>query len=285
MAIPQRRTRATRRIRQCHGQGSGEPDPAHRCGRRPPGAVFAVQPADCAGPGYRQRALGVRPGDTYRRLRDGRRPGWPAKPAVFQLPRRCVLGRPSSRYRCALPAPAADEYARPAPGRGRRARRRSLRRLWRSGHRRSRSRGAVRRTAGRHWRSEVRVATRGHQRRGRARLGSPRQPPLQRTVRCGAGLRCPHRRASLDLGPDSARRIRPGLRRVDAGSRRGHGRRQRLGTDERRRRTRSRLPADLGTVTRLLRRHAPRRQPLRRFDRRAARCDRRSRLAFPDHSP
>ena len=97
-------------------------------------------------------------------------------------------------------------------------------------------------------------------------------------------LRRPHRQAALDLPRHSARR-RAGRR--DLGERlvHLHRRRQRLVDDERGRRSRLRVSADVERHQRHVRRAPAGQQPLHQLDRLPRRQDRQARLALPDRAP
>ena len=90
------------------------------------------------------------------------------------------------------------------------------------------------------------------------------------------------RRAALDLPHHSpARRVR--LRHLVEGRLQAVGRRQRVGRRDRRRQERDGVRRHRIGVVRFLRRHAPRRQSIRRLRARARRAHRQTRLAFPGH--
>ena len=104
-----------------------------------------------------------------------------------------------------------------------------------------------------------------------------------------SGIAGPHprvrreqRQAALDLPHDSAAgRIR--LRHLVEGRLQDVGRRERLGRRDRRREARDGVRRHRLGLVRLLRRHAARRQPVRRLRARARRAHRQARLAFPGH--
>ena len=105
-------------------------------------------------------------------------------------------------------------------------------------------------------------------------------PPSARPAKCARSMRVPARCAGLESCATGSRPILHTRRgRVRRAS---HGRRQHLVNHRGRSQARSRVPAYLEPRCRLLRRHAPRGQPLRQLRGRAARLDRKTGLAFPD---
>ena len=115
---------------------------------------------------------------------------------------------------------------------------------------------------------------------GRAGLGRPHDRRVGRCLR----LRRADRAAAVDVPSDPTR---GGARHRDLGERvvALHGRRKRLGADERRRRAGLRLPADQQRHQRHVRRPPARREPVQLVDRVSRRGHGQARLALPDRAP